>query len=303
MTERLQTSESLPKNVEIIETPVGKYRIIYENHSFPPGIDKLGSNYAALVLEGVIQPQDGRTALEWMQRERTPEEIEKTKQYRQTQAILEQMGKEGKPMFNVDAHGGAVHGFAQLYGVPVAEWLVASKILGRARKQGSNVMTRRQFFTRAAAGLAEIYLRGDAIMKIFSSVTPFAGWFAPGKISENLYPQSSNYFLTLRNLIAAEKMEKLYEENKEQFDGKELVAVYGAWHTGLAEALKMGSEERLKRVQSIISLLHKLPTPIRPPDDVGLVIRFDFDKTRDAWHVTQAFEDADIRKAAEASRG
>jgi hypothetical protein len=296
----MQALEGLSKNVEVVETQTGKYRIIYENHSFPAGVDKLGNNYAALVLEGVIQPEDSRTALEWAQRERTPEEVEKTKQWRQTQVILEQMGKEGKPMFNVDAHGGVVHGFAQLYGVPVAEWLVASKVFGRARKQSKDEMTRRQFFARAGAGLAEVYLKGDAVLRMFSSVAPFGGWFAPGKISENLYPQSSNYVLTLRNLIAAEKMEKLYSDNKEQFDGKELVAVYGAWHTGLAEALKMGSEERLKRIQEILNLLHTLPTPIRPPDSIGLVIRLDFDKSLDAWHITQAFEDPDIRKVIDA---
>jgi hypothetical protein len=288
--------EALKQNVEIVETRNGKYRIIYENHSFPPGVDRLGNNYAGLVMEGVGSPEKGQTVVEWMRRQKTPEEEQKSRRYREQRAIMKQMEKEGRPMFNVDTHGGVTFGFSQLYGVPVAEWLIGSKVLGRQRRKVGADMTRRQFLKRAGLGLAELYLKGDAIMRAVASVAPFAGWFEPGKMSESLYPQSSNYVLTLRNLIAAEKMEKVYTENKNEFGGKELVAVYGAMHTGLADALKKGSEARLKEIRKIISLLVALPASIRPPTTIGLILRFDFSKERDAWHITQSFDDADISR-------
>ena len=71
---------------------------------------------------------------------------------------------------------------------------------------------------------------------------------------------------------------------------KELVAVYGAGHAGMADALRMDHADRLKKIRS---LAKRYSATSR---DLDRILRFDFDKTKNKWSVHEEF-DKDIEQA------
>jgi len=302
MAEGVPHLETLPKNVELVETATGKYRLIYSMHFIPNQLEELGDDCAGVVLEGMIPPTDEQTIrgrIDTMQGVSNLLSKTVNEQYAQ---IFSALAKQQKPMFIVDIHGHVAHAIALIYGVPIAEWVLANFALRNEPVHEHAAITRRDFLIRGAKTLARFYLKGDALGKALASTsTYFIGARLPANVAEKMYPQANLYVLTLRNLVAAEKMEQIYQEHKDQFDGKELIAIYGAFHTGISEALKMGREARLKKIGSIVKLLSALNMPIST-DELALILTLSFDEQHNGWHVANVKENHEIASLASRSR-
>ena len=111
----------------------------------------------------------------------------------------------------------------------------------------------------------------------------------------------TNAEIALAQKVSIRRVQQIYQEHKDQFDGKELIAIYGAFHTGISEALKMGREARLKKIGSIVKLLSALNMPIST-DELALILTLSFDEQHNGWHVANVKENHEIASLASRSR-
>lgn len=257
--------EKLPDNVEVVETSVGKFRLVYGNHTVLQKPSDLGPDPAAVILEmGYAEASDLNVA------SRPNKE-----QYGNIYSRLE---KEGQPIFVVDSVGDEAP-LSHFVGGMV-DLVAAAVLLTKSMKDAIKGDTRRSFLKKLAGAGAGLYFAGDIVSKGLASQKVQGAM----KVNETLYPQSAVYILTLRNLLAAEKMEKIYIQNKELFSGRELVAVWGGLHTGIADFLRMGHEERMKGLSWLLGLL---PRPFTTDADLAKIIRYDYNNQEKVWGVTE----------------
>ncbi|MDP3948725.1 MAG: hypothetical protein Q8Q17_02110 [bacterium] len=281
-TDESQNKEVLPKNVEIVERPEGRYRIVYGAHNVEQAIKDLGPNYAGVILEATSSADECQTALD-----RNIINV----QYRK---IIQDTRQRKKPIFVVDIDS-IQEPLMYHFGVPMIEAVAAGgALLSKNKNTGNQKITRRDFLKKAAKIATLGYVGTDMLVGLLSSSkdNPEIAKKAL-HLRENINPKYM-YLLALRNLIVAEKMTKISTENKEQFGGEDLVAVYGENHSDLAPVLKMSHEERMKELKRILGIL---PRPFTQPKDLARVLRFDFDAEQKKWQMQESI-DEDIMKVA-----
>ncbi len=277
-----QNKEVLPKNVEIVEKPEGRYRIVYGAHNVEQATKDLGPNYAGVVLEATSSADECQTALD---------KNTINVQYRK---IIQDTRQRKKPIFVVDIDS-IPEPLMYHFGVPVVEAAaVGVALLSKNKNTGNQKITRRDFLKKAAKIATLGYVGTDMLAGLLSSSESHSEIAKKAlHLRENINPKYM-YLLTLRNLLVAEKMTKISMENKEQFSGEDLVAVYGENHSDLALVLKMSREERMKELKRILSIL---PRPFTEPEDLARVLRFDFDAEQKKWRMQESI-DEDIMRAA-----
>lgn len=270
-----QTKEKIPENVEVVETALGKFRLIYGSHLTEQPTKDLGVNYAGIVLE---QGAVGTKSL-------SPDSRNPFLQYK---AVLSELEKNKKPLFLVDP-ASALH-FWGGTALAAAEGTAGFMLFEKFRKQGQKNVSRRDVLKQSARFLGATYLMTPVVLNalsIMASDNPKGSQKLISDIQETVHPEVSGFALTLRNLISAHKMGKIYQKNKPTFENKELAAIFGAGHTGLSDSLGMAPEERLRQVRSIIS--HR-PFPDFKPEDFARIIELRFDENKQEWHVIESYE-------------
>ncbi len=280
--DKSQNSEVLPRNVEIVENPEGRYRIVYSTHNVEQVTKELGPNYAGVVLETTSSADEQQTALD-----RNTINV----QYRK---VINDIRQKGKPIFIVDIDSFSEPAMYH-FGVPITEVAaVGGALLLKNKNLGDQKITRRDFLKKGVKAAIFGYVGTDMLAGFLSSSKDNPEIAKKALyLRENINPKYM-YLLALRNLIVAEKMTKISMENKEQFDGGDLVAVYGKQHSDLAPVLKMTHEERMKELKRILGIL---PRPFTQPKDLARVLRFDFDAEQRKWKMQESI-DEDIMKAA-----
>ena len=290
--ERLQSSirEKEGRNFEVVETSEGLFRLVYSLHFLTQPKADLGTDYGAVVLES------GSLDAEKLK----PQNEAGFVQYKE---ILAELERNKKPLFLVDV-GSNLYATAT-YGLQIAEYMAGKSLSKSARTaMSSGPMSRRELMKQGSKWLAGIYLKTDALSMMLNSVLSAT---TPRNISrelqatrEFLYPQTTAYFNTLRNLIATEKMSAIQRDNnKDLLKGKELVVVYGSTHTGLREALLMEQQGRLGNIERILTY-HSFPT--LAPQDFARITRIAYDGKKKEWLMTETFN-PEILSIAQRAKG
>jgi len=279
-----ENQEKLPGNVEIVRTDAGTFRIIYGIHIIPSSAEDLGRRYGGVVLEDMAPAKV------------TEDELSNERVAFLYEHVLHKAADEQKPVFIVDTTSTGEEGLYMFLDV-----LAAGTAFATARAAFKNereeATTRRRAFLKKMTGVAAAgYLTTVGLATIVSGATAFLGAQNTSRIASKVLETTTPgepYIRTLRNLIAAEKMEKVVKKYPADFKDKELAAVYGAGHTGLADALQMGHEARMQKIKSLGNTW-----PYRRTTGRGFarILRFDFDKTKGAWKIQEEF-DEDIERA------
>ncbi len=281
-----KNQEKLPDNVEIVKTEAGTFRLVYAvygGHLMRQPVEDIGSRYGSVALEFI-----GSTKV-------IKNELSENSLALPYEHVLQKIAGEQKPVFIVDT--ASVYGEEVFYpGINALADLTAFGIAAatlRKNKQ-EEPMTRRSFLKKAAGLAAAGYVTTSALTNLVLAASPLLFGVpnrTANKIKEVIQP-GSLFVLTLRNLIAAEKMEKIVKKYPAEFKGREFAALYGAAHTGLADALRMGHDARMQKIKSLGNMW-----PARETTGKGLarILRFDFDKTKGEWKMQEEF-DEDIEK-------
>lgn len=283
-----ESQEKLPENVEIIETPEAKFRIIYSRHDIASQPEDMGKA-DAVAFEGIGDYTTKRQA-EFL--------VVDLYDNRSSAPIVKRAKQEGKPIFFIDI---SEHDTADLIqkGLRALEVGVGFSLLLSLSKDiiNKNKISRRDFLKKAAKGLGGLYFFSHIPKIIVSALDNIDGRSKQGAISrflsdldEKIHPETESIVLTLRNHLMAQKLTYIASHMRQSINKKpEIGLVIGAAHTGIEKALLEKNKERI----ALIDKLLRVPGLGKSRERIATIARLDFDEKPYNW-VAQILEDPEL---------
>jgi len=286
--------EQLPENVVMMETPEGKFRIMYGYHDMPQRPEELGAADALALETG---------GEDYSQKEVAEKLIADCLNDPQYNLIVKEAMKNKKPIYFTDISK-ADAGLLLRVGLGSVETVVGLDLLAALGKDTllelseKKEISRRDFLKKFSKGAVGLYLSSELLenlLFLFSKGKPVdersqtrAITRFLTELNEGIHPEVNAIILTLRNYLMAQKLVTIARKlSGEKNIKKEIAIVVGAAHSGIEKSLTKKDEER----ESLIKKLLAVPGLEEARKRIAAITRMDFDEKQNRWVATEIFKD------------
>lgn len=113
-------------------------------------------------------------------------------------------------------------------------------------------------------------------------------------LNERVHPETNAIIVTLRNHLFAQKAETIVKTLSPEIKNRkpEAAITLGARHYGIERALKEEDKERVWLIDKLLSV----PGLKKTREKIATIARFDFNKEKDKWELTERFKDPHLAK-------
>ncbi len=288
--------------MKIVETDKGKFRIAYGASFTERKPEELGkADVWAPETSGLVD----YTLTKELVEEKFYKISRKDKPFSTDHRKIFEKTEEGKkPIFLIDITEQELATLLQI-DLKYLEPIVGSgllAILARDFILGEKRLTRREILKKAGAG---IYFLSEFPAGIIRGL--FGEDFIVGEksasravekflddLNERIHPETNAIIQTLRNSLLAQKAKTIAERLGLEIKGRkpEIALTVGAAHHGIEKALLKEDEERVWLIDKLLSV----PGLKNTREKIATIARFDFNKEKDKWELTDQSKDPHLAK-------
>ncbi|MCR4325282.1 MAG: twin-arginine translocation signal domain-containing protein [Patescibacteria group bacterium] len=305
-----QSLEKLSENVEVIDTPMARFRFIYENHQFGHSPEELGHPDAfateAVGAADFADPEVARRMVGWLLdnlSNRKP-----TERAPNPTAYVESLEVNRTPVYLVDIvdpeetyFSASVATYALGTGANVGASVLAATYIAKKIKD-DEPMSRRKFLKGAlATGIAA---KGavSATPQIADLTIDPERFSKPGPVektvrstSEAISPEIHMFIWSFRNAVWAHKLNQIAQKLRDEKGQKPEIAMQlGRAHSGLETMLRADPEKRLSYIRNASRIINLLIPFKERGVRISSIARLEFKDSE--WVPTETYHEPDLEQ-------